>query len=69
MAAANLRDYMLKGGFVIFDDFEADQWINFEAQFRRALPDAVFRPLPTTHPLFHSFFDLPTSTCRTRACT
>ena len=60
LAAANLRDYMLKGGFVIFDDFEADQWINFEAQFRRALPDAVFQSVPTTHPLFHSFFDLPT---------
>jgi hypothetical protein len=60
LAAQNLRDYMLKGGFVIFDDFEADQWINFEAQFRRALPDAVFHELPTTHPLFHAFFDLPT---------
>ena len=59
-AAVNLRNYMLKGGFVIFDDFEADQWINFEAQFRRALPDAVFRRLPLTHPLFHSFFDLDT---------
>ena len=59
LAAKNLRDYMLKGGFVIFDDFEADQWINFEAQFRRALPDAVFHRLPATHPLFHVFFDLP----------
>lgn len=56
--AKNLRDYMLKGGFVIFDDFEADQWINFEAQFRRALPDAVFQRIDATHPIFHAFFDI-----------
>lgn len=56
--AENLRNYMLKGGFVIFDDFEAEQWRNFEAQFRRALPDAAFVKLDVTHPLFHSFFEL-----------
>jgi hypothetical protein len=56
--AANLRDYMLKGGFVVFDDFEAEQWINFEAQFRRALPDAEFIKLDTSHPMFHAFFDM-----------
>lgn len=56
--AANLRDYMLKGGLVIFDDFEADQWFNFEDQFRRALPEAQFVPLALTHPVYHSFFDM-----------
>lgn len=57
-AAANLRAYMLKGGLVIFDDFEADQWVNFEAQFRRALPEAAFTPLDLNHPVYHSFFDM-----------
>jgi hypothetical protein len=57
-AAGNLRAYMLKGGLVIFDDFEADQWINFEAQFRRALPEAEFVPLDLTHPVYHAFFDM-----------
>jgi hypothetical protein len=57
-AARNLRDYMIKGGFVIFDDFEAGQWNNFEAQFRMALPDAVFHPLELSHPIYHSFFDM-----------
>jgi len=56
--AENLRNFMLKGGFVIFDDFEADQWYNFEAQFRRALPDAQFIRLDATHDLFHAFFDM-----------
>ena len=57
-AAANLRAYMLKGGLVIFDDFEANQWVNFEAQFRRALPEAEFVPLDLSHPVYHSFFDM-----------
>lgn len=56
--ATNLRNYMLKGGFVIFDDFEANQWITFEAQFRRAMPGAVFHPLDLSHPVYHSFFDM-----------
>jgi hypothetical protein len=30
--AKHLRDYLLKGGFVIFNDFELEQWDNFEAQ-------------------------------------
>lgn len=59
-AARNLRDYMLKGGFVIFDDFEADQWINFEAQFRVAMPEAAFIPIDLSHPIYHSFFDMST---------
>jgi hypothetical protein len=58
--AANLGQYMLKGGFVIFDDFEAGQWVNFEEQFRRALPGAEFIELEPTHPIFHTFFDMDT---------
>jgi hypothetical protein len=54
--AENLRSYMRKGGFVIFDDFEAGQWINFEAQFRRALPEAEFIALDLLHPIYHTFF-------------
>jgi hypothetical protein len=56
--AANLRDYLLKGGFIIFDDFEAEQWFNFESQFRRSFPDAQFIELSLDHPVFHTFFDI-----------
>jgi hypothetical protein len=56
--AANLRAYLLKGGFAIFDDFEGDLWLNFESQFRRALPEAEFVELDLSHPLYRSFFDL-----------
>ncbi len=56
--AANLASYMRKGGFVIFDDFEAGQWDNFEVQFRRALPEAEFVPLDLSHPIYHVFFEI-----------
>ena len=37
--AKSLRAYLLKGGLIIFDDFEGDRdWRNLVAQMRRALP-------------------------------
>ena len=56
--AENLRKYLLKGGFVIFDDFEGDHLANLEAQMRRALPDHRFIKIDERHPIFHSFYDI-----------
>lgn len=56
--AKNLSDFLRKGGFIIFDDFEVDQWINFEEQFRKAVPTAEWVKLEVEHPVFHSFFDM-----------
>lgn len=55
---ANLRRYLLKGGFIIFDDFEGRQLWNLEANLRHALPE--YRPIQiyVDHPIFHSFFDM-----------
>jgi hypothetical protein len=58
--AANLRAYLLKGGFLIFDDFEEEQWHNFAAQLKRALPEYRLIPLDVSHPIFHCFFDMKT---------
>jgi Domain of unknown function (DUF4159) len=58
--AEGLRTYLMKGGFLIVDDFMRDEWYNFEASMRKALPDAVIAPLPLDHPVFHSFFDIQT---------
>ena len=44
--ALGLRNYLLKGGFIIFDDFARSDWFNFEAQMRRVLPD--LRPIRLT---------------------
>lgn len=57
--AKNLRAYLLKGGFIIFDDFEGDRmWRNLVAQMRRALPDLHFIPLDVSHPVFQTFFGI-----------
>ena len=58
--AARLRSYLLKGGFLIFDDFRGEHWYNFETQLRRVLPDATLVELDISHPVFHSFFEIET---------
>ena len=40
-----LRNYLKKGGFIIFDDFRTFHNQNLFAQMLRVLPDAVWRPL------------------------
>ena len=61
--AAAFRAYLLKGGFVIFDDFRdpprgGGGWENFEANMQRVLPEARFVDMDPSHPIFHSFFDI-----------
>jgi hypothetical protein len=61
--AASLRAYLLKGGFIIFDDFRADGqfnsgggWANFEGNLRRALPELRLIEIDASALVFHSFF-------------
>lgn len=56
----HFREYLAKGGFVIFDDFAQRRggWYNFEAQMMQVLPGARFVDLDATHPIFHSFFEI-----------
>jgi Domain of unknown function (DUF4159) len=56
--AQNLRHYLLKGGLILFDDFETTQWNNMAAQMRRVLPENYWIEIDVEHPIFHSFFDL-----------
>jgi hypothetical protein len=57
--AENLGKHLLKGGFIIFDDFEGEgHWRNMTAQMARALPGHRFIPITVDHPIFHSFFDI-----------
>ena len=51
-----LRKYLAKGGFIIFDDFAGQHWMNFETQIRRVLPKARPVVLTTAHPIFDSFY-------------
>src|SRR5690349_12648057 len=59
--ATALRAYLLKGGFLIFDDFRPPPrggggWETFEANMARVLPDARVVDLDPSLPIFHSFF-------------
>jgi Domain of unknown function (DUF4159) len=53
-----LRNYLLKGGFVIFDDFRDQDWDNLEDQMRRSIPDGIWVQLDSTAQIFHSFFEI-----------
>ncbi len=56
--ADTFRQYLLKGGFLIVDDFRYFHWDNFETQMRRVLPEARFVDLDESHPIFHAFFEI-----------
>ena len=56
--AAGLRSYLLKGGFIIFDDFRGYDWENLVDQMRQVLPEHHWVQLEATHPIFHSFFEI-----------
>ena len=51
-----LRQYLTKGGFLIVDDFMRGEWLNFEEQIRRVLPQARIDRLDVSHPVFDAFF-------------
>ncbi len=55
-----MRNYMLKGGFLLFDDFDGPHWFNFEAQMKRVLPEARIIRLDAGHPIFDSFYRIET---------
>jgi len=57
--AANLRAYLQKGGFLIFDDFRGRDLDNFTAEMRRVLPGMRLIEIEPASQVFHSFFEIP----------
>jgi hypothetical protein len=57
--AERMRNYLLKGGFLMVDDFhgEAD-WASFLSGMREVFPDRAIEELPNDDPLFHVLYDL-----------
>jgi hypothetical protein len=55
------RAYLRKGGFVIFDDFAENRggWDRFAVQMGRVIPGGRWIELDGSHPIFHSFFEIP----------
>jgi hypothetical protein len=57
--ALKLREYLLRGGFLLCDSFFGTQeWAGFEESMRRVFPDRPIVDLPDDHPLFHVVYDL-----------
>jgi len=57
--AKAMREYLLRGGFFMCDDFWGeDQWANFMESMRRVFPDREVVDLPDDDPIFHSVYNL-----------
>lgn len=57
--AAKLREYLLRGGFLMVDDFWGTQaWANFEYEFSKVLPPDEYPivDIPLSHEIFHIVF-------------
>jgi hypothetical protein len=59
---AGFRSYMLKGGFMIFDDFRegwrGNDWTHLREIVRAAIPSAKWVQLTGGEPIFDSFFKI-----------
>ena len=54
-----LRSFLLKGGFLIVDDFrDAREMVSFQAQMERVLGSATLFPVEAGHSIWDSFFHI-----------
>ena len=57
--AAQLREFLLRGGFFMCDDFHGDQeWSVFLDSMRKVFPDRPIEEIDSKDPIFHTLFDL-----------
>jgi hypothetical protein len=58
--AAILREYLLRGGFLMVDDFHGEwEWHNFYQQMKKVLPEYEPVDLPVSHPIFNCYYEIP----------
>ena len=54
-----LREYLLRGGFLMTDDFHGSyEWEVFTASMRRVFPDRPIVDIDNKDPIFHVLYDL-----------
>ena len=59
--AENLREYFLRGGFAIFDDFDGPrQWAGFMSSMKQVFPERKMERLTVDHPIFQCFYQIET---------
>ncbi|MGH9591799.1 MAG: DUF4159 domain-containing protein, partial [Bryobacteraceae bacterium] len=57
--ADQLREYLNRGGFLMVDDFHANQeWATFMDSLERVFPNLLVVDIPNNDPIFHSVYDL-----------
>jgi hypothetical protein len=54
-----LREYCLRGGFFMADDFHGQaEWYEFESRIKKAFPEYEIKEIEDSDPIFHSVYDL-----------
>lgn len=57
--AGKLREYLLRGGFLMADDFHGTwEWEVFMASMSRVFPDRPVEEIPNSDAIFHVLYDL-----------
>jgi Domain of unknown function (DUF4159) len=68
--AKQLREFLLRGGFLMVDDFHGDEmypdyvgpaineWATFVRSITKVFPDRPIEDIPSTDPIFHTLYDL-----------
>jgi hypothetical protein len=57
--AKAMREYLLRGGFFMCDDFHGtDEWNVFVASMQKVFPDRPITEIPNSDPIFHTVYDL-----------
>ena len=57
--AENLREYLLRGGFIFIDDFHGGlEWKRFYKEFKKIFPEREPVDIPITHPIFSCFYKI-----------
>ena len=57
--ATALREFLLRGGFLVVDDFWGTyEWEIFEYEMQKVLPEYPIVDVPLEHEIFHTFYDI-----------
>jgi hypothetical protein len=57
--AKKLREYLLRGGFLVLDDFWGTvEWERFEESMALVFPDRAILEIDDSDPIFHAVYDL-----------
>ncbi len=54
----NMREYLLRGGFLVVDDFRGRDMYNFIDQLRQVFPERSLEEVPRTDPIWTCFYDI-----------